>query len=58
MALEIEQDQDQAQPKRRIPTPDEVFGAKRRIPTPDEVFGVKKKSYTFRIFGYTITISR
>ena len=43
MALEIEQDQDQAQPKRRIPTPDEVFGTKKRIPTPDEVFGVKKK---------------
>lgn len=29
MALEIEQDQDQAQPKRRIPTPDEVFGTKK-----------------------------
>ena len=33
MALEIEQDQDQSQPKRRIPTPDEVFGTKKRIPT-------------------------
>tara|TARA_R110000868_G_scaffold88606_1_gene246952 strand:+ start:351 stop:497 length:147 start_codon:yes stop_codon:yes gene_type:complete len=31
MALEIEQDQDQAQPKRRIPTPDEVFGVKKKL---------------------------
>jgi len=52
MALEIEQDQDQAQPKRRIPTPDEVFGTKKRIPTPDEVFGVKKKATSS---GYSVT---
>lgn len=52
MALEIEQDQDQAQPKRRIPTPDEVFGTKKRIPTPDEVFGVKKKATPS---GYSVT---
>jgi hypothetical protein len=51
MALEIEQDQDQAQPKRRIPTPNEVFGTKKRIPTPDEVLGVKKKSSS----GYSVT---
>jgi hypothetical protein len=51
MALEIEQDQDQVQPERRIPTPDEVFGTKKRIPTPDEVLGVKKKSS----LGYSVT---
>ena len=51
MALEIEQDQDQVQPERKIPTPDEVFGTKKRIPTPDEVLGVKKKSS----LGYSVT---